>query len=124
MAHEIEGRRGYFLVVDGDGFESDFLTPENADKEATRMIFDARGQRRDLSVVWCFWDEQGIGLKALPVYHEVGAVAVEELARVPSRPRGPKVLAAKGVWQLCEQHIFGMDCRPCVDDAGPRKPQL
>ncbi len=122
MAHEIEGRRGYFLVVNEDGFESDFLTPANADKEATRMIFDARGQRRDLSVVWCFWDEQGIGLKALPVYHEVGGVSIAELELPKPKRGGSKLLEAKGVWQGCEEYLFRMNCPRA--NAGAKKPQL
>lgn len=123
MAHEIEGRRGYFLVVNEDGFESDFLTPGNADKEASRLLFDARQKRHELRAVWCFWDEQGIGLKALPVYHDIGAIRVEERALVPSRPRGPKALAATGVWQQCEEYLFRMNCRHGAE-AAARKPQL
>lgn len=112
MAHEIEGRRGYFLVVNEDGFESDFLAPGNADKEASRLLFDARQKRHELRVVWCFWDEQGIGLKALPVYHDIGVVAVEDQESVPERQRAPKVLVAKCVWQQCEEYLLRMNCRP------------
>lgn len=123
MAHEIEGRRGYFLVVNEDGFESDFLTPENADKEANQMSCDARHKRHELRVVWCFWDEQGIGLKALPVYHDVGGVRVEDQESVPERQRAPKVLVAKGVWQQCEEYLLRMNCRHGAE-AVARKPQL
>lgn len=123
MAHEIEGRRGYFLVVNEDGFESDFLTPESADKEASRMLFNARQERQELRVVWCFWDEQGIGLKALPVYHEVGGVSVAELELPKPRRGNPKPLEAVGVWQACEEYLFRMNFRPGAE-ASVRKPQL
>lgn len=123
MAHEIEGRRGYFLVINEDGFESDFLTPGNADKEANWMSCDARHKRHELRVAWCFWDEQGIGLKALPVYHDVGSVSFEDVVLVPSRPNGPKGRAAKGVWQQCEEYLLRMNCRHGAE-AVARKPQL
>lgn len=122
MAHEIEGRRGYFLVVNEDGFESDFLTPANADKEASRMLFNARQERQELRVVWCFWDEQGIGLKALPVYHDIGGVNTTTLitGRMPSGLNAR--LVAQGVWQGCEEYLFRMNCPSA--NAGAKKPQL
>ena len=87
------------------------------------MIFDARQKRHELRVVWCFWDEQGIGLKALPVYHDIGVVAVNEQEPVPPRRRAPKILVAKGVWQACEEYLLRMNCRHGAE-AVARKPQL
>ena len=128
MGVEIEGRLGCFLVIDEDGSPSMCLTPENADKEASKMLlrlqkpFDDEPGRYELRVVWCFWDEQDRPTEELPVYHDiVGTVAFDKLE--PPRGHIFKVLVAKGVWQKCEEYLLRMNCRSGAE-VGARKPQL
>lgn len=82
----VGGRRGFFLALNADGFESDALTPTNADHEA-RLL---RGAVR---LVWCFFDE--MSATAEPVYHEVA-------------PTAPAV----GVWAACEAWLLAAATSP------------
>lgn len=146
--HEINGRRGYFLVVslpyseDGydyqGGFESDFLTPENADSEADHIN---GGEQWSKAIFWQYCDEQpdfGAGHKA--VRHLIGPVESdiplltkaeregmkEELAELSNIPRKTKEQTARareivramrqpnaiGVWAACEAWLYAMAATP------------
>ncbi len=103
--HEIDGRRGYFLVVSEGGTESDCLTPECANHEADRIV----GPK---AIWWQYLDEQpgpkdGPGWsRREPVRHFV--------ADVQREPRDPKRHYLRpeiddpcmGVWQACEAYLI------------------
>lgn len=93
----LSGRKGYFLAVNPDGFESDFLNPANADAEANGFrVGPAR-------VVWVFWDEElSRGIKP-PVYHPVAPVA-------------PSI----GVWAVCEVWLLEQETQLALGRAAPR----
>lgn len=79
-------RGGFFLAVNVDGFESDVLTPENADYEASRF------RVRPVRLVWCFFDE--LSARRPPVYHGV-------LDPAP----------ASGAWAACEAWLLEQEAK-------------
>lgn len=108
MELKINGRKGYFIVLNELGFDSDFLEPWNADEEATDMIYDRWGARHKLRIVWCFLDDETF------FCHAVRDVRIERQA-LPSSGQGKVIFRrvfAKGVWQDCEEYLMCMNREP------------
>lgn len=120
MVHKINGRNGYFIILNELGYDSDFLGPWNADDEATSMIFDVWSTRHKLRIVWCFDDEEWD-------YHVVGDVRIEKQAIPSSLKGGLRRVFAKGVWQDCEEYLLRMNREPqlreCAGQDGASSPE-
>lgn len=109
--HEIDGRRGYFLVVSEGGTESDCLTPQNADGEADHI------QGNDKAIFWQYLDEQPSKekdgrdwIRKPAVRHFVADVSFE-----PRRADMHYLVSwrdpATGVWQACEAFLIAAAAR-------------
>lgn len=146
--HELNGRRGYFLVVtiphmEGEesysgGFESDCLTPENADYEADHL------NGLEKAIFWQYCDEQPEKLGA-PVRHFVHDLTYT--APVPDAEKRKELYKkraeiqakngwqsrdvreindmltappARGTWAACECYIAAHDAAPGRETDRPR----
>lgn len=95
MTLTLFGRRGFFLALNVDGFESDVLTPQNADRETSGF------RVHPVRLVWCFFDE--LSVDRPPVYHGV-------LDPAP----------ASGAWVACESWLLEQEAKLGVSRPTPR----
>ena len=120
---EIEGRLGFFQVVDERGCVLALFSPPDDDMESNRLRQTVKPEAR---LIWCFLDEQDVNASSESknpfVGRAVGAIVVEEQEMEPGQPDS-KVLVATGVWQQCEEYLLRMNCRHGAE-AVARKPQL